>query len=214
MPVRKGVSSRRRRAYYRRMTAPSTDFMTAADYLAVERKAEIRSEYIAGRMYAMSGASERHNTISLNMAAEFRNQFRGRNCRVYMADMRLKVSPTGMYTYPDVTAVCGDLQLEDEHLDTLLNPTVIAEVLSDSTEAYDRGEKFAHYRRLESLREYVLVAQNRMRVEHYRREGAVWVLTEISDPEGTLHLPSIDCHIPVHAIYESVTFDAAPPPRR
>jgi Uma2 family endonuclease len=120
--------------------------------------------------------------------------------------MRVKVAPTGMYTYPDLVALCGEPRFEDGHVDTLLNPSVIIEVLSPSTEAYDRGEKFAHYRRLETLREYVLVAQDKVRVEHYRREGEQWVLSEISDPRGTLHLPSVDCHVEVGAIYEKLDF--------
>src|ERR1044072_8315019 len=148
------------------MTAAGTDFLTATEYLEIERKAEFRSEYIAGRMHAMSGASPQHNQIAGNFYREVSSQFRSRNCRVFIIDVRLKVSPTGMYTYPDVTAVCGEARFEDQHVDTLLNPTVIIEVLSESTEAYDRGEKFAQYRRIESLREYVLVAQNKIRVEH------------------------------------------------
>lgn len=192
------------------MSAPGTDFITAAEYLAIERKAEIRSEYIAGRMYAMSGASRRHSLIAGNIHAEVRAQLRGRNCEVHMADMRVKVSPTGMYTYPDVVAVCGEARFEDEQLDTLLNPTVVLEVLSPSTEAYDRGEKFAQYRRIESLREYVLVAQDQMRIEHYRREGAEWVLAEISDADGTLNLAAIDCHLAVRAVYEKIELDPTP----
>ena len=188
--------------------------MTAAEYLEIERKAETKSEYIGGRMYAMSGVSRRHSLISGNLHAEIHAQLRGRNCEAHIADMRLKVSPTGMYTYPDVVAVCGEARFEDAHIDTLLNPTVIVEVLSPSTEAYDRGEKFAQYRRLETLREYVLVAQDQMRIEHYRREGLEWVLTEISDPGGTLNLPSIDCRVAVSAIYEKIEFDAELTPRR
>ena len=191
------------------MTAPGRDYLTAAEYLDIERKAEIKSEYIAGRMYAMSGVSRQHSLIAGNLHSAFHDQLRSRNCEVHMADVRVKVSPTGMYTYPDVTAVCGEARFEDKHVDTLLNPTVIVEVLSESTEAYDRGEKFAQYRRIESLREYVLVAQNKVRVEHYRREGEEWILSEISDPDGTLHLPSIDCHVTLAAIYEKVQF--APP---
>jgi Uma2 family endonuclease len=186
------------------MSAPNTDFITAAEYLEIERKAEIRSEYIAGRMYAMSGATERHNLITGNTLSEIHPRFRGRACEAYVSDMRVKVSPTGIYTYPDVVAVCGEPRFEDAHVDTLLNPTVIVEVLSGSTEAYDRGEKFAHYRRIESLREYVLVAQDKIRIEHYRRDGEEWVLSEISDPEGILHLPSIDCQVSVAAMYEKV----------
>ena len=193
------------------MSAPRTDFITSAKYLAIERKAEVRSEYIAGRMYAMSGASRPHSLITGNLNRELSSRMRGRDCEVHAVDMRVKVSPTGIYTYPDIAAVCGEARFEDEHVDTLLNPTVIIEVLSESTEAYDRGEKFAQYRRLESLREYVLVAQNKIRIEHYRRDGAEWILSEISDPGGTLDLPSIGCRVGIAEIYDKVEFDAEGP---
>jgi len=191
------------------MSSPKPNVVTERQYLEIERKAEVRSEYIAGRIYVMSGASERHNVIAGNLYGLIWSQFRGRDCRVYASDMRVKIAPTGMYTYPDIAALCGEPQLEDAHGDTLLNPAVIVEVLSESTEKYDRGDKFAHYRRLETLREYVLVAQDKVRIEHYRRDREQWVLTEISDREDTLHLPSIDCRISIGAIYEKVDF---PPP--
>jgi Uma2 family endonuclease len=149
--------------------------MTPGEYLELERKSEIRSEYIAGRMIAMSRSSLRHSLIAGNLLDEVSSQMRGRDGEAYAKGLRVKVSLTGMYTYPDVVAVCGEVRLEDEHFDTLLNPMVIVEVLSESTEAYDRGEKFAHYRRLDSLREYVLVAQDKVRVEHFRREGEEWI---------------------------------------
>jgi len=186
------------------MSTPSPNFITEREYLDVERKAEIRSEYIGGRIYAMSGASERHNLIVGNLHGLIWSALRGRECRAYVNDMRVKVAPTGMYTYPDIVALCGEPRFEDQNLDTLLNPAVVIEVLSESTEAYDRGEKFAHYRRLESLREYVLVAQNKVRVEHYRREGEQWILSEISDPDSILHFPSIDCQVSLASIYERV----------
>jgi Uma2 family endonuclease len=192
------------------MSSPSPSLLTEREYLALERKSEIRSEYIAGRVFVMSGATRRHNLIAGNLYREINSQLRGRPCEAYVSDMRVKVAPTGMYTYPDIVALCGEPRLEDAHGDTLLNPAVIVEVLSESTEAYDRGEKFAHYRRLETLREYVLVAQNKVCVEHYGRRGEEWVLSEISDPEGTLHLPSIDCRVSVAAIYEKVDFPAQP----
>ena len=128
-----------------------------------------------------------------------------------MSDMRVKVRPTGMYTYPDVVAVCGEPHFKDEQLDTLTNPTVIIEVLSPSTEAYDRGQKFAHYRKRESLTDYVLIAQDEMRVEHYARygeKGDQWVLTEISDPDGRLHLESVGCTVGLRDIYDRVEFTA------
>jgi Uma2 family endonuclease len=181
--------------------------MTPGEYLQLQRKSDVRSEYIAGRVFAMSGASRRHSLIAGNFHRELSSQMRGRACEAHMIDMRVKVSPTGMYTYPDIVAVCGEVLLEDEHVDTLLNPTVIVEVLSESTEAYDRGEKFAHYRRLETLREYVLVAQDKIRIEHFRREGEEWILSEIGGPDASLRLGSIDCRVEVAAIYEKVEFN-------
>ena len=169
------------------MSTLAQQYYTPEEYLALERKAEYKSEYINGEIYAMSGASRAHILITVNLTRELSTQLRGRPCEVYASDMRVKVSPTGMYTYPDVAAVCGEARFEDGQVDTLTNPSVIIEVLSPSTEAYDRGEKFAHYRKLQSLAEYVLVAQDKMRVEHFARHGErgeQWVLTEISDPQG------------------------------
>ena len=174
------------------MSSLSPNLVTEREYLDIERKAEVRSE--------------RHNLIAGNLHGHIWAQSRGRPYRVYISNMRVKVVRTGLCTYPDVVAVWGKPQFEDAHVDTLLNPTVIVEVLSDSTEAYDRGDKFAHYRRLETLCEYVLVAQNKIRVEHYLRRGEEWALTEISDPGGTLHLPSIDCRVAVGVTYEKVDF--------
>jgi Uma2 family endonuclease len=190
------------------MSSPKPSLLTPGEYLELERKSEIRSEYIAGRMFAMSGASRRHGLIAGNLHGHIWTHLRGKDCETFANDMRVKVSPTGMYTYPDIVAVCGEARFEDQHTDTLLNPTVIVEVLSESTEAYDRGEKFAHYRRLETLREYVLVAQDKIRIEHFRREGEEWILSEVSGSDATLHLGSIDCHIGVAAIYEKVDFES------
>jgi Uma2 family endonuclease len=189
------------------MSAPNPNFVTPGEYLDLERKSEIRSEYIAGRIFAKSGSNLRHNLIVGNLVVQLSSQMRGRACEAFAVAMRVKVRATGMYAYPDIVAVCGEPRLEDAHFDTLLNPQVIVEVLSESTEAYDRGEKFAHYRRLDTLREYVLVAQDKVRVEHYVREGEQWILSEISDPDGTLHLASVDCHVRLAVIYEKVEFD-------
>lgn len=182
---------------------------TPEEYLALERKAEYKSEYLEGQIYAMTGASREHNLIAGNVFREFGTQLRGRPCEVYTSDMRVKVSPTGLYTYPDVVAVCGEPRFEDAHVDTLLNPTLIVEVLSDSTEAYDRGKKSAHYRRLESLAEYVLIAQDRMHVERYARQREQWVLTEVSEPDGVLVLDSLGCTLRLQDIYERIEFPGA-----
>ena len=179
--------------------------LTPEDYLAIERSADFKSEYFDGEIFAMTGASAEHNIITLNVGSEIRRQLKNRPCTAYSNDMRVKVDPTGLYTYPDLVVVCGKAQLEDAHLDTLLNPTLIVEVLSDSTEAYDRGRKFEHYRKLESLAEYVLIAQHRPHVESYRRQpDQQWLLTECSGLDGTLRLHSIDCELALAEIYDKV----------
>src|SRR5262245_21149003 len=142
------------------MSLPSKTLYTPAEYLLMERKADYKSEYANGQIIAMAGASVEHNTITANFVRAIGNSFMGRPCRVFSSDMRVKVSATGLYAYPDVAALCGDLQFDDDQRDTLVNPTVLIEVLSPSTEGYDRGDKSAHYRRLESLQEYVLVAHD------------------------------------------------------
>jgi Uma2 family endonuclease len=180
--------------------------LTPADYLARERRAEHKSEYLDGQVYAMVGASRSHNRIVINLARELSTQLRGRACEVFISDMRVKVSPTGLYTYPDVAVVCGQPEFEDQELDTLLNPKLVIEVLSESTEAYDRGDKFAHYRRFESLAEYVLVAQDRVRVERFVRDGEQWILSEVSDPTGVLVLEAIGCELTLRDVYERVEF--------
>ena len=184
---------------------------TAEEYLAFERTAEYKNEFVNGRICPMTGASLSHNLIAGNLVAEIRAQLRGGPCSVLVSSMRVKVSQTGMYTYPDVVALCEPPELEDAHLDTLLNPSVIVEVLSDSTEKYDRGEKFAHYRRLESLREYILVAQDKILVEQYVRHGEHWTLGEISDPAGSLRIETLGCEIALRDIYDRVDLTAGNP---
>jgi Uma2 family endonuclease len=184
---------------------------TPDEYLALERRSETRHELVNGQIYAMAGASEPHNVIVLNIGSELRTRLRGRGCRTYVTDMRVRVPATDLFTYPDVAALCEPPRLEDGHGDTLLNPAVIFEVLSPSTEGYDRGAKFGHYRRLESLREYVLVSQELMRVERFVRHGEDWVLTEISGLDGILRIDSLSCEIPLSDIYENVEFSAADP---
>ncbi len=190
----------------------TTEQISETQYLARERAAEYRSEYLAGRMYAMTGASREHNVITLNLGRELSMQLRSRPCEVYVLEMRVKVAPTGLYTYPDVVGLCGRPEFEDAAVDTLLNPAFAIEVLSPSTEAYDRGEKFAHYRRLATLREYVLVAQARMRVERYARVepgSDSWTFAALTEPGEQLELTSLGCAVPLREIYERVTL---PPP--
>ena len=145
-------------------TVRKPHLLTPEAYLTLEESAPEKNEYVDGEIFAMTCASEPHNLIVVNTVRELGNQLKKRPCKVYASDMRVKVSPTGLFTYPDVVVVCGQAQFDDSHRDTLLNPTLIVEVLSESTEAYDRGRKFEHYRKLESLAEYVLIAQHRLHV--------------------------------------------------
>ncbi len=188
------------------MTAIPKVRLTAAEYLSIERKAETRSEFFAGEMFAMSGAGREHNLISLNIGGELREKLKDRACEVYTTDMRVRVS-TGLYTYPDVVVACGNPRFEDDHVDILLNPIVLIEVLSESTADYDRGTKFKHYRQIPSLREYVLVDQTVAQIEQFvRDDDGKWALTEIAGLENTLSLDSIGCQIPLSEIYRKVTF--------
>ena len=190
------------------MTTVISDLeVSPQEYLARERQAEYRHEYVGGQILAMSGATRRHNLISLNMASEVRNGLKGRPCEAYAADMRVRLEGARFYTYPDVVAVCGEPRFEDGTLDTLLNPTVIVETLSPSTEAYDRGEKFAFYRQIASLQDYVLLSQDRILVERFTRQGELWLYTVLERPEEVLHLLSIHCHIRLAEIYDKVTFE-------
>lgn len=181
------------------------------EYLVRERQAEYRHEYVAGQIVAMSGATRRHNLISVNVTREISSSLKGRPCEVYAADMRVRLEGARFYTYPDVVAVCGEPLFEDGQLDTLLNPTAIFETLSPTTAAYDRGEKFAYYRQIASLQDYVLLSQDRILVEHFTRQGELWLYRALDSPEDVLHLVSIDCHIPLAEIYDKVVFEADSP---
>ena len=175
---------------------------TPAAYLDAERRAETKSEYFAGEVFAMSGASRRHNLIVGNLVRELGTQLRGRPCEVYPSDMRVKVAASGAYTYPDVVVVCGEPEFEDEHVDTLLNPTLLVEVLSPSTEVNDRVRNWQQYRRIPSLAEYVLVAQDQQRVEWYtRQQGGLWTFAEAAEAD-VLTLQSVGCHLALNDVYE------------
>lgn len=193
------------------MSRPAEQFfITETDYLALERQAETKSEYLNGCIYAMSGASREHSTIVFKLARRIGNQLDGKPCRGYVNDMRVKVSPTGLYTYPDALVVCGEPHFEDAQVDTLLNPTVIIEVLSDSTEAYDRGGKFAHYRTLGSLTDYLLIAQNEPRIEHYCRQAdGTWRYTAADGLEAEVDIKTIGCVLRLAEVYERIDFPEA-----
>lgn len=186
-------------------TEPKAHF-TPEEYLAYERRSEFKSEYVGGEIVAMTGASRRHNLVAGNLFAILHTLLkRDRNCEVYSNDMRVRVPTTDLYTYPDVVAACGQPRFEDDELDTLLNPVFIAEVLSVSTESYDRGTKFAAYRTIPSFIEYLVIAQDRVHVEHsVRQPDGAWLLTETDDLGASLALPSVGCTLLLADVYDRV----------
>jgi Uma2 family endonuclease len=180
---------------------------TTEEYLALERSASSKSEFHDGEIYAMTGASRKHNLITVNIARELSVQLKKRPCEAYMNDMRVKAVQARSYHYPDIVVVCGKPQFEDAFVDTLLNPTMLIEVLSPSTEAYDRGGKFAHYRKIASLQEYLLVTQDQASIERYVRQGEVWILTEALGLEASMPLESIGCILSLREVYDKVLDD-------
>jgi Uma2 family endonuclease len=181
--------------------------LTAEQYLEIERKAQFKSEFYRGEMFAMSGASREHNLIANNIGGEARSRLRGSPCEVYSSDMRVRVDRTGLYVYPDVVVACGEPRFVDEHVDTLVNPRVLFEILSDSTEKYDRSTKMSHYMRIDSLQEYVLVSQTTPRVEVYRRStDGQWIYREARDLIASVALESVGITLPLSEIYLRVEF--------
>ncbi|HWE36618.1 MAG TPA: Uma2 family endonuclease [Isosphaeraceae bacterium] len=187
-------------------TAAARSRPSPEEYLVHERRAQLRHEYRDGVITAMAGTSREHSLILMNLARDVGVQLRHRPCEVHGSDLRVAVTAAGLDTYPDLTIVCGEPQFLDNQFDTLLNPTVVIEILSPSTEDDDRGEKFERYKRLESLREYVLVAQDRARVERFTRRGDEWVLAEFDSLDDVLRLESIGCEIPLREVYAKVAF--------
>ena len=191
------------------MSTQAKPFLTPEQYLEMERRAEYKSEYWRGEMFAMAGATDPHNILAANLLGLLYLQFRGRRCVVYPSDMRVFIPATGLYTYPDVSAVCGDRRFADERSDTLTNPAFVAEILSPSTESYDRGRKSEHYRTVEFLQEYLLVAQDRVQVDLYtRRPEGTWLLREARRLEDALELGSIGCRILLADLYDKVDLSA------
>lgn len=187
------------------MQAEVQPYLTPEEYLALERQAETKSEFYAGRIFAMAGASRRHNLIAGNVLASLHGQLRQRPCSVFSSDMRVKVSATGLYTYPDVAVVCGQARFDDQNQDTLLNPVVIVEVLSKTTAGYDHGEKFEHYRKLDSFTDYLLISQERCYIEHFvRQANNRWLLSEYEQMQDIIEMSSLDCRLNLGDVYEKV----------
>lgn len=173
----------------------------------MERKADTRSEYLDGEMLAISGGNRWHSLVKTNLSGELSTRLKTRPCEVYLSNQRVHIPATGLYTYPDVAVVCGEPRFEDEQLETLLNPRLLIEVLSPTTEDYDRGKKFEHYQSIDSLAECLLVHQTRPRVEHYvRQDGNQWLLTVFEGLEATAILPSLQCELALAEIYDKVVF--------
>lgn len=190
------------------MNAVPERYISLDEYFLLEEAGEGKHEYYSGAIYDMTGASRWHNLLAANVVGMLHAQLRGKSCTVYLSDLRLKVEATGLYTYPDAQVVCGDFHYADGRTDTVTNPTVIVEVLSPSTEAYDRGKKFQQYRTIASLREYLLISQDNMHVEHYQRQDEHrWQLTEYSQPAQQVVLTAIGCTLSLAAIYEKVEFE-------
>ena len=178
--------------------------LTPEQYLSLERSSEMRHEFLDGLVYAMAGESPDHSTICFNLASIIGPQIRDKHCRGFSPNMKVRTGLGDLYAYPDLMVVCGQPGFHDEHGDVLLNPAVVFEVLSPSTEKYDWGEKFRRYRtEIDSLHDYVLVAQDRMLIEHHREADGTWSSTAITGRDGTLTLDSIDCQIPLHEVYRN-----------
>lgn len=198
------------------MAAPREKLLyTVEEYLEMERAAEERHEFVDGHVYAMAGESLEHSRICINLAITISGQLRGNPCEALSPNMKVRSGPfikgqrsvKGMFSYADLTVVCGEPQFHDEHRDVLLNPTVIIEVLSESTKDFDRSEKFLRYRtHIQSLQEYVLIWQIAPFAELYTRQPNGWLLSEFIELDSVIPLASIDCRLPMREVYDRVTF--------
>ena len=185
--------------------------LTEAAYLQLERQAEIKSEYFNGEMFAMAGGTSFHSLIAANLSGELTTRLKSTDSVAYNSDLRVKIEATGLFTYPDVSVVCGLKRFLDEHKDMLLNPTLLIEVLSDSTEGYDRGKKFEHYRQIPTCREYLLVSQKEPRIEQFIRQAdGEWLLKEAVGLNAELKLPSLGIALPLAEVFAKVEFPPAP----
>jgi len=183
-------------------------FITPEEYLAIERAAEYKNEYMNGEIFAMTGASRKHNLIVWNISGELKRQLTGKPCEAYPGEMRVKAPLARSYVYPDIVVVCGEPQFEDSYFDTLLNPTLVVEVLSKSTESYNRLAKSAYYRTIESLDEYLLIAQEEYRVEQYiKQPDGRWLLSDVRSLDNVLELNSIGCSLSLRDLYDRVSLD-------
>jgi Uma2 family endonuclease len=187
------------------MVSNPKTFLTEEEYLAFERKSETKHEYYQGEVFAMTGVRRAHARIVTNLSTTLDNQLRDGSCNVYSGDLRVNVPATGLYAYPDVAVTCGEEKFRDEEFDTLLTPILLIEVLSNSTEAYDRGLKFQNYQSIETLRHYLLVSQYSRKMELFTRQpDNSWNYTEIHEKGSAMALSSIGCDLRLNDVYFNV----------
>lgn len=192
------------------MASNPTTFYSPEEYLALERSCEAKHEYYNGESFEMGRVSADHVLVVTNLVGELGSQCKGGPCTVYSSALRVRVAPTGLYTYPDVIVLCDEPRFSDEQEDTLVNPALIIEVLSESTKDYDRGRKFEQYRAIDSFVEYLLIAQDRPHVEHYTRQpDGSWLLHETNNLEDTIHLTSVRCSLRMAEIYLKLGFSSS-----
>ena len=188
---------------------PQNRFISPKEYLARERAAETKSEYLRGEIYAISGGSPEHSTIIVNVTMAIGSQLKGTPCRAHSSDMKVRSTFAGLYSYPDLSIVCGEQRFHDERRDVIVNPTVIVEVLSPSTEGFDRGKKFAQYQQIESFRDYLLVAQDEPRIDHFSRDAdGGWYYRSTVGLDGKVVVPSIGCTLLLSDVYDRIEFPA------
>lgn len=183
--------------------------MTPEDYLEFEKNSELRHEYFDGEIFAMVGARKNHNRVSSNTSSILWNQLKSTQCDVFISDMRVKIAEIDKYTYPDIVVACDKVEFVEEELDSLLNPVVIIEILSDTTESYDRGLKFTHYRLIESLQEYILISQYHCQVEKFKRDNereGIWFYSSVEDMNASVKIDSINCELALSEVYHRVEF--------
>jgi Uma2 family endonuclease len=187
-------------------------YYSPEEYLALERAAEFKSEYFDGEIFAMAGESRNHGRVKMDVATALNTQLRGKTCETFTSDTKVRTPNLNMFGYPDVVVICREPISHDRFQDVILNPKVIIEVLSPSTESHDRGKKFASYRQLESLTDYLLISQDKPLIEHYVRHGKFWLLSEESDLAQSIYIESIECSLPLQQVYARVQFPAQETP--